>query len=91
MPSAAVAPNGLEMASGLALWTALAAIAHDDSDTAPDGLTVMLAVVSGSLLLSLRSLGPLWAALILAVALLAWPTLWSRLLRVVNLGSGSPP
>ena len=82
--SAAVAPNGLEMASGLALWSALATIAHEGLDTAPRGLTVMLAVVSGTLLLSLRSLGPLWAALILAVALLAWPSLWARLLEIAR-------
>ena len=81
---AAVAPNGLEMVSGVALWTALATIAHDRQDQALDRLTVMLAVVSCSLLLSLRSLGPLWAALILALALVAWPTLWSRLLRLAR-------
>lgn len=82
--SAAVAPNGLEMVSGVALWAALATIAHDHHERALDGLTVMLAVVAGSLLLSLRSLGPLWAALILGIALLAWPALWSRLLTLAR-------
>jgi hypothetical protein len=81
---AAVAPNGLEMVSGVALWAALATIAHDHQERALDGLTVMLAVVAGSLLLSLRSLGPLWVGLILGVALVAWPALWSRLLTLAR-------
>ena len=89
--SAVVAPNGLEMVSGLALWTALGAIAHDDRSVGGDRMAVMLAVASGSLLLSLRSLGPLWAALILALALLAWPALWTRIVDLARtrLGAGA--
>ncbi len=87
--SAIVAPNGLEMVSGLALWTALGAIAHDDRSVKGDRLAVMLAVASGSLLLSLRSLGPLWAALILALALLAWPALWSRIVDLARTRLGA--
>jgi hypothetical protein len=86
--SAAVAPNGLEMVSGLAFWASLASIAHDRERRALDGQTVTLALVSGSLLLSLRSLGPLWAALILAIALVAWPGLRPRLTGFLRTGRG---
>jgi hypothetical protein len=89
--SAVVAPNGLEMVSGLALWTSLGAIAHDNRSMESGRWAVALAVVSGSLLLSLRSLGPLWAALILALALLAWPPLWGRIVDLARtrLGAGA--
>jgi hypothetical protein len=76
--SVIVAPNGMEMASGLALWAALATLVHERRRDALDLWTVGLGVVSGTLLLSLRSLGPLWAAMIVGLALLAWPGLWPR-------------
>jgi hypothetical protein len=72
-----VAPNGLEMMAGLALWTALGAIAKSDANVAAE--YVMTALVAASLLLTLRSLGPLWAVLIVVSALIAWPSLVSRL------------
>jgi hypothetical protein len=72
-----VAPNGLEMMSGLALWTALGAIASSQ-EPVPRG-PLFAAVIAASLLMTLRSLGPLWALLITLTALYAWPALGPRL------------
>ena len=72
-----VAPNGLEMMSGLALWAALGAIANSQGPVSRGH--VLSAVIAASLLLTLRSLGPLWALLIAATALYVWPALVPRL------------
>lgn len=82
--SAMAAPNGLEMASGLALWSALASWAHVPDGRVVERSTLVLAVVSGTLLLSLRAMGPFWMAMIMAVWLLAWPTAWPRLRQLVS-------
>jgi hypothetical protein len=74
--TAVVAPNGLEMIAGLGFWVALGGLAHAPKD---DRRNLLLAVVAGVLLVSLRSMGPLWALLILGTALVAWPDLRSRL------------
>jgi hypothetical protein len=84
-----VAPNGLEMVSGLALWVVLATLVHGRRREALDPWTVGLGVVSGTLLLSLRSLGPLWAALIVGIALLAWPGLWPRTVELLRSRKGA--
>jgi hypothetical protein len=86
--SAMAAPNGLEMASGLALWTALASLAHTPAERPPDRSTLALAVVSGTLLLSLRAMGPFWMAMIVAVSLIAWPGVWPRFMQLVRSRSG---
>ena len=72
-----VAPNGLEMMAGLGLWAALAGLAHDQERF--ERRHLILATGCGALLLSLRSLGPLWALLILLTSLVAWPALAGRL------------
>jgi hypothetical protein len=72
-----VAPNGLEMASGLALWAALGALARPEGRV--ETRHVVTAVVAAALLLTLRSLGPLWALLVIGTALIAWPTLSGRI------------
>jgi hypothetical protein len=81
-----VAANGLEMVSGLLLWVTLGAMAHHDEPFA--ARFVVPAVVATSLLVTLRSLGPLWALLILATALVAWPTLLTRLWGFVRTRAG---
>ena len=73
-----VAPNGLEMVAGFAFWAALAGLAHDP-EPRHESRHLLLGVVAGGLLVTLRSLGPVWALLILATALLAWPALRTRL------------
>jgi hypothetical protein len=86
--SAVVAPNGLEMVSGLALWTAVASLALDRQQRAFDAWTLGLGLVSCSLLLSLRALGPMWAVLIAGVALIAWAPAWSRILELLRTRRG---
>jgi hypothetical protein len=82
-----VAPNGLEMAAGVALWAALGAMAHSDYDRI-NWQEAGTAVVAASLLLTLRSLGPLWALFILVAALLAWPRLGQMLWRWAKTRTG---
>ena len=72
-----------------ALWCALASLAHAPDGRTPGRSTVVLAVVSGTLLLSLRAMGPFWMAMIVAVWLIAWPTAWPRLLELMRSRSGS--
>lgn len=81
--SAVVAPNGLEMMAALGWWAALAGLASDD-DPAHEAGYVALGMVSGALLVTLRSMGPFWALGILVVALVAWPSLLPRLRAVVR-------
>lgn len=70
--TAVVAPNGLEIAAGLAFWIALAGLAREEVASRGD---LLLAFVAGGLLVSLRPLGPLWAVLSLGTALVCWPHL----------------
>lgn len=81
-----LAANGLEIVSGLLLWAALGAMAHHDEPFA--ARFVIPAVVATSLLVTLRSLGPLWALLIVATAMVAWPTLFARLWAFVRTRAG---
>ncbi len=81
-----LAANGLEIASGLVLWAALGAMAHHAEPFA--ARFVVPAVVATSLLVTLRSLGPLWALLIVVTALVAWPTLPARLWAFVRTRAG---
>lgn len=65
--TAIVAPNGLEMAAGVAVWCGLLVMLH--SDRPPGSAMTALTSLSVFLLGSLRMLGPLWLGLIvLAVA-----------------------
>lgn len=72
-----VAPNGLEMMSGLALWATLGAVANSQGPV--PRRHVLGVVIAASLLLTLRSLGPLWALLIVTTAGYVWPALVPRL------------
>ncbi len=81
-----VAPNGLEIVAGLVLWTSLAGIARDVRGRVR--YHVLTATLSLSGLLVLRSLGPLWALLILLLSLLAWPGLTSRMIDAVRSVAG---
>lgn len=65
--TAIVAPNGLEMAAGVAVWCGLLVMLQ--GDRRPRGALTVLTSLSVFLLASLRMLGPLWLGLIvLAVA-----------------------
>jgi hypothetical protein len=63
------APNGLEMASALAFWCALVGLLVRRDD-ALDRRLLLIACASAAVLVTLRSLGPLWCALA-AVTILA--------------------
>lgn len=64
---AVASPNGIEMAAGFTLWSALLALLRVDA--APEWgraqtWTLGVSVAAGLVLVTARSLGPLWAALI---------------------------
>lgn len=77
------APNGLEMAASLALWTSLLGLAKDPTRRG-HGL-VGIAVASAVTVVTLRSLGPLWVVLVVlsvaAAAQLSWRGLRQLLAR----------
>lgn len=69
---AMVAPNGLEIAAGIAFWVAgLALLTRPEHASRPDAATVVLFAVAGVLLLQLRSLGPVWFGLVVLLCLVA--------------------
>lgn len=75
--SSVVAPNGVEMAAGLALWTSLTGLLRGVPRRSVAPL-LLLTAVAGSLLVTVRSLGPLWCFLVVAiVSVAAWPG-WQR-------------
>jgi hypothetical protein len=70
-----VNPNALEIASAFSFWAACLALARRRSDAdvslpPPTGWFVQ-AVVSGAVLINLRTSGPLWATVALVVAIVA--------------------
>jgi hypothetical protein len=62
------APNGLEMVAGLVLWSTLLSL--DAARRPGDGWVLLWAVVAAVLLVTLRTLGPLFAALIVVCVLM---------------------
>jgi hypothetical protein len=76
--SAIAAPNGVEMAAGLAWSAALIGLCLA-ATTKHDRLYLAAAAVAGSVLVTVRSLGPLWCALVLATCLVALPVSMTRI------------
>lgn len=69
--SAAIpAPNGLEMTSAMALWCALLGLAVRP-DARRDGRLLTIATLAATVLVTLRSFGPLWCVLVLVTVLCA--------------------
>jgi hypothetical protein len=68
--TAVVAPNGLEMCAALALWTSLLGLHHADVLGPHERALLISATVSAFVITTLRSVGPLWVALIVVTALL---------------------
>ena len=85
--SAVAAPNGLEIAAGLAWASALIGLglAHERRH---DRLFLTAAAIAGSVLVTTRSLGPLWCALTLATCLVALPVTRQRLRQIVTSRAG---
>lgn len=67
---ATVNPNGLEITSALSFWAACLALARGGGDTElPRRVWYVHAAVAGAVLVNVRTSGPIWAALCVAVAL----------------------
>lgn len=79
--NASVNPNGLEVASGVALLSLLLALVRGEG-SAGRGLLLTLSVVSAAILANMRGLSPLWVAIIGVIALVgARPGRLPELLR----------
>jgi hypothetical protein len=68
--TAVVAPNGLEMCSALALWASLLGVHAPDVRARHERALLISATASAVVLTTVRSIGPLWVALIVVTALL---------------------
>ena len=67
------APNGVEMSGALLVWSALLSLARSPGPAPPVARFVILATVGAIPLVTVRSLGPLWLLLIVAVCALLTP------------------
>jgi hypothetical protein len=77
-------PSGLEIASGVAVWSAGVAVLHDlRHDRRPSRGAIALLSAGGMALAATRSLGPLWVA-VAGVALLAFAAMAKDLRRVAR-------
>lgn len=85
------APNGVEMTAAFAFWASVLGLLRGRS-TGPgvDRVMLVAATLSGSMLVTVRSLGPLWCLLIVATAMVATPgsfaRVWSLLRDRIFLG-----
>ena len=70
--SQVVAPNGVELLAAMVLWSALLGLASLRGSQAPR-LFYVAATLGGCLLVTVRSLGPLWCLLIAVAVLIAVP------------------
>jgi hypothetical protein len=68
--TAVVAPNGLEMCAALALWTSLLGLHRPDAAMRHQRALLVCATVSAVVLTTLRSIGPVWVALVVLTTLL---------------------
>lgn len=64
-----VSPNGVEMMAGLALWTSALGLMRNPS--CDDRYLMVAATVAATVLVTTRSLGPVWCLLTLATVLIA--------------------
>lgn len=64
------APNGVELGSALVLWSALLALLRADNERHRTPLLVLAGTGAG-VLVTLRSIGPLWVLLVVATLVLA--------------------
>jgi hypothetical protein len=85
--SSVTAPNGVEMCAALALWSTLLALLRPESRRHTTPLLV-LGAGAAVLLVSLRSIGPLWAVLIILTVLGSRPARDVLLVIRDRLGAG---
>ncbi len=81
--SIVIAPNALEILAGALLWVSLLELFRGTARDTDTGLLARV-VLSGVLLVVLRSLGPLWCLLILAGALMMAPSPGTRLAELLR-------
>ncbi len=77
------APNGLEIAAATGLWAALLGLLRSER-VASEGTLLAVGTLSACLLVSVRSLGPLWALLVLLATLAATSDRRAVLVRLVR-------
>lgn len=83
-----VAPNGVEIFAALMCWSSVIGILR--SNTREHGRRLLIfATVSGALLATTRSLGPMWLVLLLATALITAPPSRNRLTTIVKTPLGA--
>jgi hypothetical protein len=84
------APNGVEILSAVCVWAGLFGLARA-STQARQRHAIVTAGVGAALLVNVRTLGPMWLALILSTCLVALgaPRLWTRLKQHRMLGMGT--
>lgn len=80
-----VAPNGLEILAALGFWVGLAGLAFDSRSR---HVHFSLSLIAGVILISIRSLGPLWCLLIFLCALVAFAPLWPTLRAMLRRSEG---
>ena len=66
------APNGLEIAAGLSLWTALLGLRNVDPRSPTARLLILSCLPAAAVLSTVRQLGPLFLALIICVAIISY-------------------
>lgn len=81
--STVMAPNGIEMMAGLAVWSALIGLGLA-ADERSDSYYLGVLAVAGPVLVSVRSLGPFWMVLILLTSVLALPVSRDRMRMLVT-------
>lgn len=68
------APNGIEIVAGLVLWTSLLGLGGGDVDARTERRLLIVALVVTPVLITVRTLGPLWfGAIIIIVAVFHGP------------------
>lgn len=78
--AAIVAPNGLEITAAIAFWSALVGLAV--AEEIHVGRLLVIAAVAGTVLGTLRSLGPAWVVLVLLIVLIGIERQPGRLRRL---------
>lgn len=72
-----VAPNGLEMVAAIVTWMSLLGLVRRDLDAATQRALILAALPGALTLVTLRSLGPLWLALLLVTVIAAAGARWT--------------
>ncbi len=77
------APNAMEIVAGMCLWTALIGLSRDSGELHHQRLFLVVATVAACVLVTVRTLGPMWLGLIVLTMMfwVGWRTVRSSLRR----------